>query len=160
MTIEKDTLRVLAKLEYGVYVVSMGKGAEGNAFTASWVSQVASQPATVVVSINNKHQSARILKESDCFVVNLLGKGAEGVAKAYYGPAESGYKKLDGVNLKEAPATGCPIIPGGVGYLDCKVVKRVPVGNHTVFFGEILAAELESDAEILTSSASKMRYLG
>ena len=30
----KDIKKVLRKLEYGVYVVSMGKGNEGNAFTA------------------------------------------------------------------------------------------------------------------------------
>jgi flavin reductase (DIM6/NTAB) family NADH-FMN oxidoreductase RutF len=160
MTPDKDIPGVLAKLEYGIYVITMGLGTDGNAFTASWLTQVANKPPTVVVSINNKHQSARMLNASDCFVVNLLPKGADGVAKAYYGPAESGYRKLDGVNVKQAPATGCPIIPGGVGYLDCKVIKRVPAGNHTVIFGEVLAAELETDAEILTSSSSKLRYAG
>ncbi len=151
---------VLAKLEYGVYVVSMGEGNDGNAFTASWVTQVASDPPTVVVAINNKHQSARMLQEKSCFAVNILPEGEEGVARTYYGPAESGYRKLEATLIKPAPKTGCPLIDGSVGFLDCKIVKRVPVGNHTVFFGEVQAAELAKDVNILTSTSGKMRYAG
>jgi len=151
---------VLAKLEYGIYVVSMGKGTDGNAFTASWLTQVAGDPPTLVVAINNKHQSARLLQEQSCFAVNILPEGQEGVARTYYGPAESGYRKLEAAALKEAPRTGCPLIVGSVGYLDCKIVKRVPIGDHTVFFGEVLAAELEKDVKILTSTSGKMRYSG
>jgi flavin reductase (DIM6/NTAB) family NADH-FMN oxidoreductase RutF len=138
----------------------MGHGNEGNAFTASWLTQVSSEPPMLVVAIHNKHQSSRILKENDCFVVNLLSREAEGVAKTYYGPAESGYHKLRALPLEAAPATGCPIIPGAIGFLDCRIVKRVPAGNHTVFFGEVLAAQLDSDSEILTSSSSRLRYVG
>ena len=159
-TIEKDIKRVLGKLEYGVYVVAMGKGQEGNAFTASWLTQVSSEPPMVVVAIHNKHQSARMLSERDSFVVNLLGRGAEGVAKTFFGPAESGYSKLKDMETSPAPKTGCPVIPGAIGFLDCKVVKRVPCGDHTAFFGEVLAAELKGDTDILTSTSTLLRYSG
>lgn len=160
MSKDKKISSVLAKLEYGIYVVSMGKGTDGNAFTASWLTQVSSEPPTIVVAINNKHQSARLLQEQSCFVVNILPEGQEGVARTYFGPAESGYRKLEAAPVSAAPETGCPLIGGSVGYLDCKIVKRVPVGNHTVFFGEVLAAELEKDVTILTSTSGKMRYSG
>lgn len=160
MSREKQISKVLAKLEYGIYVVTLGKGNEGNAFTASWVTQVSNEPPMVVVSINNKHQSARLLQDLDAFAVNLLPEGQAEIAKVYYGPAESGYEKLKASNITPAPETGSPLIPGSVGFLDCKIVKRVEAGNHTVYFGEILAAELENDVQVLTSSASKLRYSG
>ena len=157
---DKEIKAVLRKLEYGVYVVSMGKGEEGNAFTASWLTQVSGDPPTLVIAVNSKHQSARMLNERDCFVVNLLAREAEGVAKTYYGPAESGYRKLKGVNITPAPVTGCPVIPGAAAFLDCKVVKRVPCGDHTVFFGEVMAAHLSTDFEMMTASNSRLRYTG
>jgi flavin reductase (DIM6/NTAB) family NADH-FMN oxidoreductase RutF len=160
MAKDKKISSVLAKLEYGIYVVSMGEGTEGNAFTASWLTQVSSEPPTVIVAINNKHQSARLLKEQSCFAVNILPEGQEGVARTYYGPAESGYRKLEATPVTPAPVTGCPLIGGSVGFLDCKIVKRVPIGNHTVFFGEVVAAELEKDVNILTSTSGGMRYSG
>lgn len=160
MSREKEALKVLAKLEYGIYVVTMGKGNDGNAMTASWLTQVSSEPPAIVVSIKNSHQSAKMLNESESFVVNLLPKGQEGIAKTYYGPAESGYKKLAATNITPSPVTGAPVIPGSVGFLDCKIIKRVPIGNHTVFFGEVVAAELEKDAAIMTSTSAGLRYSG
>ena len=160
MSRETEIMKVLAKLEYGIYVVTMGKGQDGNALTASWLTQVASEPPTVVVSVKNSHHSAKLLSELDAFAINILPEGQDAVAKAYYGPAESGYKKLSGVTVKDAPSTGSPIIPGSVGFLDCRIVKRVPVGNHTVFFGEVLTAELDKDVTVMSSTNSKLRYGG
>lgn len=160
MSKENEIPKVLAKLEYGVYVLTMGNGVNGNAFTASWLSQISSDPPMIAVAIHNSHQSARLLGEMSSFAVNLLPQGQEAVAKAYYGPAESGYRKLDATKVGEAPKSGCPIIGGSVGYLDCRIVKRSPAGNHTVLFGEVLAAELEKDVNILTSSGGNMRYFG
>jgi len=157
---DKDTNKVLRKLEYGVYVVSMGKGREGNAFTASWLTQISSEPPMVALAIHNKHQSCPLLKEHGAFAVNLIAEGQDGVAKAYYGPAESGYEKLKGVDVHDSPATRSPLIKGAVGYLDCRVVETVQAGNHTVFFGKVVAAAYNSDQPVLTTTNSKLHYAG
>ena len=151
---------VLHKLEYGIYVVSMGKGQEGNAFTASWLTQVSSEPPMVALAVHNKHQSRRLLIESKAFVVNLLSEGQDGVAKTYYGPAESGYEKLKASEVADSPATGSPLINGAAGYLDCSIVETVAVGNHTLFIGEVKAASLDQNVQMMTTSNSKLHYGG
>ncbi|KAA3634498.1 MAG: flavin reductase [Calditrichaeota bacterium] len=157
----KDISKVLKRLEYGVYVVTMGKGTEGNAFTASWVMQVSSEPPMIAIAVHNKHQSARLISQANGFAVNLIGKGQDEVVKAYYGPAESGYNKLEGTSVKDSPITKTPLIPGAIGYFDCELKETVKAGNHSVFIGEIKAAELDDDVtELLTTSNSKMHYLG
>ncbi len=157
---EKETQKVLAKLEYGIYVVTMGRGDEGNAFTASWLTQVASEPPMVAVAVRNDHQSVRLMREGGAFAVNILPDGQEAVAKAYFGPAEAGHEKLKSVVTTPAPVTECPLIGGSVGFLDCKIVNEVVTGNHTVFFGEVVAAELDRDVKVLTNTSGKMRYFG
>ena len=157
----KDIQKVLKKLEYGVYVVTMGKGTEGNAFTASWVTQVSSEPPMVVVAVHNKHQSSRLIKDNKAFAVNMVGEGQEAVVKAYYGPAESGYEKLVGTSVSDSPHTGTPLIPGAIGYLDCTVVDTVQAGNHTLFVGKVKAASLDDDVtKLMTTSNSKLHYSG
>lgn len=156
----KEIKKVLRRLEYGVYVVSMGKGTSGNAFTASWICQVSSEPPVVAVSVHSKHQSARLLGEEKCFVINLLGHGQEGVAKTYFGPAESGYEKLQSAEVTEAPATGAPVLNGAAGFLDCALIETTKIGNHTVFFGEVKAAKLNEDVDIMTTSNSNLHYAG
>jgi len=157
---DKQISKVLGKLHYGVYVVSMGKGESGNALTASWLTQVSNNPPTVAVAIKSSHQSARLLKETGSFVVNVLAEDHDSLAKAYYGPAESGYDKLKGRELTDSPVTGSPVLKGAVAFLDCKISNEVVAGDHTVFFGEVVAAEMDKDAPLLTTSNTKMRYKG
>ena len=157
----KDIKKVLKKLEYGVYVVTMGKGTEGNAFTASWVTQVSSEPPIVAVAVHNKHQSSRLITENQAFVVNLIGQGQEAVAKAYYGPAESGYDKLAGSSVTDSPGTSTPVIPGAIGHLDCVVTNKIEAGNHTLFLGKVKDASIQDDAApLMTTSNSKLHYTG
>ncbi|MFQ5499000.1 MAG: flavin reductase family protein [Candidatus Zixiibacteriota bacterium] len=155
-----DIAKVLRTLEYGVYVVTMGEGDTGNAFTASWLTQVSSDPPMLAMAVNNKHQSTRLLKEHGSFAVNLIAAGQEAVAKTYYGPAESGYQKLSSYNVGKAPVTGCPIISGAIGFLDCRITNMIVTGNHTLIIGEVVAAKYDSSEPILSSSNSKLRYTG
>ncbi len=156
----KDIAKVLRNLEYGVYVITMGKGTDGNAFTGSWVSQVSSEPPMVALAVNNKHQSTPKLKEHGGFVVHLLAEGQEMIAKTYYGPAESGYDKLRSANPTSSPATGSPILSGSVGWIDCQIVDTISTGNHTLFIGEVKAGELNQSGTILTKTNSKLSYTG
>jgi flavin reductase (DIM6/NTAB) family NADH-FMN oxidoreductase RutF len=150
----------LKNLEYGVYIVTMGKGNDGNAFTASWVSQVSSEPPMVILAVNNKHQSSVLLETYGAFVINIIAHDQSVVAKTYFGPAESGYQKLKHAALVFSPATDTAMINGACGYLDCKIVKTIPAGNHTLFLGEVLAGEQFDNVPILTTSNSKLHYSG
>ncbi len=156
----KDIAKALRQLEYGVYIVSMGQGQEGNAFTASWVSQVGSEPPMVAIAVHNKHQSTPRLKEHGAFVVNMLADNQKEFAKTYYGPAESGYQKLASAHVKDAPGTGTAMIQGAIGFLDCKIVNSVPVGNHTLYIGEVQAGQVEGGQKLLTKSNSGLEYTG
>lgn len=160
MTVDKTITTALRKLEYGVYVVSMGKGTAGNAFTASWISQVSSEPPMVAVAVHNKHQSSRLIESHGAFVINLLAQTHGEVAKIYYGPAESGYVKFKDAQVADSPATGTAMINGADGFLDCKIVNKVAVGNHTLFIAEVLAADIHNDSPVLSTSNSKLHYAG
>jgi len=155
-----DVKKVLRKFEYGVYVVTMGQGNSGNAFTASWVSQVSSEPPMVAVAVKSEHQSTPKMKEHGAFVVNLIPEGREEVAKTYYGPAESGYEKLRKAILKDSPATKTPILSGALGWLDCEIVETVKAGNHTLFIGEVKDGGIERDDHILTKTNTGLSYGG
>ncbi len=157
---DKQIAKALRKLEYGVHVITLGKGTEGNAFTASWVSQVSSEPPMVILAVHDSHQSSPLLRQHPAFVINLICASNVEFAKTYYGPAESGYKKLENAHVKDSPATGSPILEGAAGYLDCKVVKQVPAGNHTLFIAEVRAAGLESDGPLLTTTSTGLHYMG
>lgn len=160
MAEDKTIKQALRRLEYGVYVVSMGQGQDGNAFTGSWITQVSSEPPMVAIAVHNAHQSAMLLDKVSAFVVNILPDNGVAVAKTYYGPAESGYEKLKAKDISASPGTGTPVLSGAVGWLDCKIVNRVPAGNHTLYIGEVVAASPGDTGAILTTTSSKLHYTG
>ncbi len=156
----QDARKVLRKLEYGVYIVTMGRGQSGNALTASWLTQVSSEPLMIALAVKSSHQSAQLIADAGNFAVNLIAEGQEEFAKTFYGPAESGYRKLDGATVTDSPASNSPVLSGAVGYLDCKVVNKLDVGNHVLFIAEVTAASFDSDDAILTTTNSKLHYTG
>ena len=160
MDMKKEIAGALRKLEYGVYVVTMGKGSSGNAFTASWVSQVSSEPPLVALAVHDKHQSSRLIGSHGAFVVNFIAQNHADVAKTYYGPAESGYEKLKDSSVQDSPVTGTAMLNGADGYLECRIVSTVPTGNHTLYIGEVVSGQIRPDTQILTTSASKLHYAG
>ncbi|PWB73631.1 flavin reductase [candidate division GN15 bacterium] len=157
---DKNVSAALRRLEYGVYVVTMGKGNAGNAFTASWVTQVSSAPPMIALAVHNKHQSSQLLQEKGAFVLNIIDKDQVAVAKTYYGPAESGYEKLKHASLKVSPVTGTAMLDGATGYLDCRIVKMVPAGNHTLVLADVVAGEADGERPILTTTSSRLHYAG
>ena len=157
---DKGIQQVLRQLQYGVYVITMGSGEDGNAFTASWVSQVSSEPPMIAASIHNKHQSARLLNQLDSYVVNLLPAEDIAIAKTYYGPAESGYEKLKAKDISDSPVTKTPVLNGVVGYLEVRLTDRIKLGNHTLFVGEVVGGERHSEKEILSTTNCQLHYTG
>jgi flavin reductase (DIM6/NTAB) family NADH-FMN oxidoreductase RutF len=39
-----------------------------------------------------------------------------------------------------AAVTGAPLLAGGIGWLDCRVVASYPAGTHSIVVGEVVAA--------------------
>jgi flavin reductase (DIM6/NTAB) family NADH-FMN oxidoreductase RutF len=38
--------------------------------------------------------------------------------------------------------TGCPLLPGVLGWLDCRLAAAHDGGDHTIFVGEVVAADV------------------
>ena len=113
---EKQITSALKKIEYGVYIVTMGEGQQRECIHRQLDLQVSSEPPIIALAVHNKHQSSRLLKEAGGFVINFIAASTPEVAKTYYGPAESGYQKLKSASVTDAPVTGAPILNGVAGF--------------------------------------------
>ena len=58
--------------------------------------------------------------------------------------------------------TGAPILDQAFAYLDCEVRESVPVGDHTLFLGEIVDAAFQKheDTPVLRMEDTRMNYGG
>jgi len=138
---------VLRMIPYGIYVMT-AKAADGTltAATVNWVTQTAFSPPLVVVGVKADSGTHAAVKETGQFALNMLGKGQQGVAFAFFKPAEVEDGTISGEPYRPGD-NGAPIIGCAIAAVECKVVEIVEVGDHHVVVGEVTQAHLHKHPE-------------
>jgi len=142
----------LFTLGYGLYVVGSKSGQKLNAQTANTVFQITSDPPVVALGINKENLTHRYLLDSQVAAITILGKGNMEEVKHFGFQTGKQVDKFAGTKYLEGKVTGCPILPGGVAYLELKILpeKAVDLGTHTLFTGEVLDGGVLKGTEPLT----------
>ena len=150
-------MKALEKITYGLYVLTTKKGEEKVGMIVSWVSQVSFNPPRIIVGVRKNRYAHNIIEESGVFALNVLGKGDIHLVSQL--KASSPEEKFQGLKLRRG-ITGTSIIEETIAYMDCKLVKSIDAGDHTLFVGEIIDADILKDDTPLTSLDYGKVYLG
>ena len=144
-------LKALHKLSYGLYVVTSRKGEKLNGQIANTVFQITSEPPTIAVSINKDNLTHECIKESKCFAVSILTKDTPLPFIGRFG-FKSGRDtdKFEGINYTIGESQAPIVSDNCAAYLEAKLINEVSAGSHTVFIGELVGADILSDAEPMT----------
>jgi flavin reductase (DIM6/NTAB) family NADH-FMN oxidoreductase RutF/rubredoxin len=143
--------RALHSISYGMYVIGSRKGDRLNGQTANTVIQVCSEPPTISVCINKQNLTHEFIKDSGVFTVSTLSQDTPLSVIGDFG-FKSGrdVNKLEGVNYKIGETQAPIVLDYTLAYLEAKVIKDVDVGSHTIFIGEVVAAEVVREGEPMT----------
>ncbi|MDY6971198.1 MAG: flavin reductase [Thermodesulfobacteriota bacterium] len=142
---------VLHKISYGLYLVTSLKGDKLNGQTANAVFQVTSDPPSIAIGINKQNLTHEFISSSNVFGVSILGQDAPLNLIGRFG-FKSGrdVDKFDGLNYRKG-ATGVPVVlDNTLAYLEAKVINQLELMTHTLFVGEMVAAEVVKDGEPMT----------
>ncbi|MFI0350261.1 flavin reductase [Actinomadura sp. 9N407] len=140
MTVDAQTFRaVLGQWPTGVAVVTTTAGDRRHGMTASSFSSVSLDPPLVLVCLARDIHTHELIERSGVFAVSFLGKDQAAVGHRFAGrdPGD----RFAGQPWTPAP-TGAPVLGGALAWLDCRVAHAYPGGDHTIFVGEVLAAEV------------------
>ena len=131
---------LLAQLGAPLLAVSTHANGVDNAqiaVTASAASIVLHRPR-VIVQIYHTNYTHRLIAESGVMALNFLSP--EQLPLIWQLGMRSG---RDGNKLADVPyargSTGSPILTGGSGYLDCRVVNAMDGGDMTAFLAEVVS---------------------
>lgn len=75
-TANKNNLRALFNIGYGLYVVTSNDGKRDNGLMVNTVSQVTNSPNRIAVAINKDNYSHHVIRQTGKMNVNCLSKGA------------------------------------------------------------------------------------
>lgn len=123
-------------------MVTCADGDEKNIIAITFIAPVTSKPPMVMISIAPERHSYNMIKNSGEFVINI--PGPELLYETQFVGRKSGrdFDKFKETGLTAIPAqvVKAPLIEECWGHIECKVVKEVDAGIHTMFIAEIVAA--------------------
>jgi flavin reductase (DIM6/NTAB) family NADH-FMN oxidoreductase RutF/rubredoxin len=144
-------LDALRNIGYGMYVIGASKGDKLNAQIANTVFQITSQPPTVAVSINKNNLTHEYIKDSKAFSASILGEDTELSFIGHFG-FKSGrdINKLEGIRFKIGETNSPVVIDNATAYVEVRVTTEVEMSSHTIFIGEVVAADVLTDKASMT----------
>ncbi len=83
----------------------------------------------------------RRLYASGYFAVNLLAADQQAWGMRFAGMQPSVSDRFTGIDWYPAQ-TGAPILPGVLGWLDCRLQDAFAGGDHTILVGAVVACEV------------------
>jgi flavin reductase (DIM6/NTAB) family NADH-FMN oxidoreductase RutF len=122
-----------------VLVSCRGLDGEENALAVAYCCNCSFDPPMVMVGIVPERYSYAMIKESGCFVVNLVEKSYAKVFEYLGTKSKRDEDKLTAmsVNLKNGEKVNAPLLSDCPVNIECSVVESIRTGSHEMFVGKI-----------------------
>jgi flavin reductase len=147
MTVSPEDFRLtLGHFATGVTVMTTRTDETVHGMTANAFTSVSLDPPLVLVCVQTDAVMHPLVEQSGVFAVNVLTAGQEGLSGWFSLPDRPvGDEQFAGVAWRPAPRTGSPLLAGALAYVDCEVRDVHPGGDHGIFVGEVVDAEVSAN---------------
>lgn len=148
---------VFSHLAAGVVVVTTrDAGGEPHGMTATAVCSVSLEPPLVMACLSQEAATHAAVVQSGIFALNLLPESEEALARHFATQSRQKFAELS----PGSSETGAPVLESALAYCDCSVVRSVPAGDHTIFIGRVVAADVRADLGADHSVGPLLYYRG
>lgn len=122
----------------GVAVITAQGSGEPVGFTATSLTSVSAEPPLVSFGIGVGSSSWPVVSEAEHVGVHILGEHQEDLAGTF---ATSGADRFGAsTGWREGPE-GVPVLDDVLAWLVCRVVARVPAGDHRIVLAEVVLGD-------------------
>jgi flavin reductase (DIM6/NTAB) family NADH-FMN oxidoreductase RutF len=148
MTVSAELFReVFRRWPSGVAVVTSRHEGPPHGMVVGSFCSLSSEPPLVMVSAGEASRTREIIERSGLFAISILSDTQTAIFERFAGLDRAfDNDRFAGLTTADAPS-GMPIFPGGLAWVDCRVVARHPGEGYTIFVGEVVAAALGEAAE-------------
>ncbi|MFE3143687.1 flavin reductase family protein [Streptomyces scopuliridis] len=133
-----DLLRsVFRQHAAGVAVITaQGEGPVG--FTATSLNSAAAEPPLISFGVGTSSSSWPVLAEAAHVGVHILGEHQRDLAATF---ARSGADRFAPPTSWRTGPEGVPVLDGVLAWLVCRVIARVPAGDHRLVIAEAVVGD-------------------
>lgn len=140
--LSRDELwQTLGRLASGVSIVTVAHGGERHGMTASALTAVSHEPPLLAVAVKGDRKMHELLSSPEVsrFGVNVLSSAQQHLSEHFAGKAHPG------LTLPWFEHEGLPLLGGTISQIVCRKVQGIPLGDHTLFVGQIEYSRFTDD---------------
>jgi flavin reductase (DIM6/NTAB) family NADH-FMN oxidoreductase RutF len=128
-------------------IVARSSSGKLNVMAASWVTPVSDEPFLVAISVWKGSLTHQYIRETGEFTVNIPSEKHVNIVFKAGSVSGRDVDKLALLGLKTTPSStiNTPGLEDMLGFLECKVVKEVDLGESTLFIAEVKAIHVKED---------------
>jgi len=138
-----DQLRAVLRRQAAPVAVVTAPGEPPAGFTATSFGSVGINQPMVSFCVDRQSLSWPAVAVAQHVGIHLLGAGQEGVARDF------ALRGIDGFTQHrwQAGPHGVPLLESALARLVCRIVERVPLGDHALILAEPLAGDFDPDSD-------------
>lgn len=130
-------------------ITSTGKYGD-NIMAAEWTHHISYKPGLIAVCIGHNKATAENIKKTKVFGINLASTEQSILASVSGGSSGKEIDKIKaleelGFKFYKAKKINVLMVQDAVLNIECRLIKKIPLGDHTMFLGEILEASLNKE---------------
>jgi flavin reductase (DIM6/NTAB) family NADH-FMN oxidoreductase RutF len=132
--------RVIGHFASGVAILtSLQADGRPCGLTISSLCSVSLDPMLVLACVDHAADSHRCIQDAGLFAINVMAEHrGETLARRFATWRLD--DKFQGVAY-HTEVTGAPVLEDALAWLDCRIHASYPAGDHTIFVGEVIAAD-------------------
>jgi flavin reductase (DIM6/NTAB) family NADH-FMN oxidoreductase RutF len=122
-----------------ILVSCRGKNGENNALAVGYCGNCSYDPPMVMVGIVPSRYSYHMIKETGCFVVNLVNANNREIFDYLGSHSGRNGNKFEALNIdiQDGTKVNAPILLDCPVNIECTVVDSIMTGSHEMFIGKI-----------------------
>lgn len=132
----------------GVTIVTSQDADHRHGMTVNSFTSLSLDPPLVGVTLASNTRTHALVRSSGRYGVTILSLEQAHLSDIFSGKVPDGNDRFEGVEVFHLIGS-VPLIQGGLAAVECRVVFEHPMGNSTLFIGEVEAAWHREDGEPL-----------
>ena len=150
----KDAQRLLAHLDYPMFIVTARDGRELAGCLIGFATQISIKPPRFLTGLSHKNHTYRVLRDAEHVGVHFVPEDGNDLAELFGGETGDEVDKFSRCRWHEGPG-GVPMLDELPNRFVGRILERIDAGDHDALILEPVAAERPEPEEELTFHRAK-----
>jgi flavin reductase (DIM6/NTAB) family NADH-FMN oxidoreductase RutF len=144
--------KVYARLDPPLWLVTAAHGGHYGGFVATTVAQasIVSEMPRQLITVNKRHHTHGLIERSGALAMHLIDETQLDLVWRFGLQSGRDVDKFADQPFRRGQ-TGSPLLPGVVGWFDCRVEEGMGSGDRTIYLASVVDGRLERTESVLTS---------